>query len=91
MSQTLTSYIPVAVFLAIATFLVWAGFQRVARIRADAEARADARTQAFLEAQLKGMHRTSEAVERIAAALEARNQSETPKSNPATSDFKAGH
>jgi hypothetical protein len=87
MSQTLTSYIPVAVFLAITAFLVWAGLNRAGRTRAEAEARADAR----MEAQSKDLNRTSEAIERIAAALEARNQSEAAKSNPAAADSKTGH
>jgi hypothetical protein len=87
MSQTLASYIPVAVFLAVIALLVWSGVNRAARLRAEAEARADAR----IETQTKDLNRSSEAIERIAAALEARNQIETAKSNPAAADSKTGH
>jgi hypothetical protein len=87
MSQTLTSYIPAAGFIAIAVFLIWVGFSRTTRIRARAEAIAAAN----LEAQLKAVNRNTEALERIATVLEARNQGGPPKSNPATVDSKTGH
>jgi hypothetical protein len=59
-----TNYIPAAIFLAIVCFLVWAAFSRAARIRAKAMAQMDA--------HLKAVNRNTEAVERIAAALEAK-------------------
>jgi hypothetical protein len=72
--QTAMNYIPAAIFLAIAFLLVWAGFNRADRIRAKAAAQMDA--------HLKAVNRNTEAVERIAAALEARNQIKPPpKSN----------
>jgi Flp pilus assembly protein TadB len=64
--QTATSYIPAAIFLAIAFLLVWVGFSRANRIRAKAAAQMDA--------YLKAINRNTEATERIAAALEARNK-----------------
>jgi len=64
--QTVTSYIPAAIFLAIAGSLVWAGFNRVARIREKAAAQMDI--------QVNAVNRNTEAIERVAAALEARNQ-----------------
>jgi hypothetical protein len=72
--QTATSYIPAAIFLAIACLLVWASFNRADRIRAKALAQAAAQTDAYLRA----MDRNTEATERIAAALEALNQTRTP-------------
>jgi Flp pilus assembly protein TadB len=65
-----TDYIPVVIFLAIAVLLVWAGFRRTDRIRAKAAAQMDA--------HLEAVNRNIEAVERIAAALEARNQTRPP-------------
>ena len=44
--QTVTSYIPAAIFLAIAVLLVWAGFNRADRIRAKAAAQAAAQVDA---------------------------------------------
>jgi alpha-D-ribose 1-methylphosphonate 5-triphosphate synthase subunit PhnG len=64
--QTATEYIPAAIFLAIVVLLVWAGFRRTDRIRAKAAAQMDA--------HLKAVNRNTEAVERIASALEAKNQ-----------------
>ena len=72
--QIATSYIPAAIFLAIAFLLVWAGFNRADRIRAKAAALAGAHLAAYLEA----VNRNTEATERIAAALEARNQTRPP-------------
>jgi hypothetical protein len=60
--QTVTA----AIFLAIAGSLVWAGFNRVARIREKAAAQMDI--------QVNAVNRNTEAIERVAAALEARNQ-----------------
>jgi hypothetical protein len=64
--QTATQYIPAVIFLAIVVALVWAGFKRADRMRAKAAAQMDA--------HLKAVDRNTEAVERIAAAPEARNQ-----------------
>jgi hypothetical protein len=75
--QTATDYIPVAIFLVIVFFLVWAGFNRADRIRA--------RYAAQMDAHLAAVERNTQAMERIAAAIEARNQNEPlPKSNQAT-------
>jgi hypothetical protein len=73
--QAVTSYIPAVVFLAIFVLLVWAGFRRADRIRAKYAAQIDD--------QLKALNKNTEAVERIAIALEARNQNSRPppKSN----------
>jgi hypothetical protein len=75
--QTATSYIPAAIFLAIAVLLVWAGFNRADRIRAKAAAQAAAQVDAYL----KAVNRNTEATERIAAALEARNQTRSLGAN----------
>jgi hypothetical protein len=72
--QTATQYIPAVIFLAIVVSLVWAGFKRADRIRAKAAAQMDA--------HLKAVNRNTEAVERIAAALEARNQNRSSVSGP---------
>lgn len=72
--RTVTDYIPMLIFLAIFFFLVWAGFSRTDRIRAKAAAQTDA--------YLAAMNRNADAAERIAAALEVRNQNGTAsKSN----------
>jgi hypothetical protein len=68
--QTATSYIPAAIFLAIGFLLVWAGFNRADRMRAKAAAQAADQ----MDVYLKAINRNTEATERIAAALEARNQ-----------------
>ena len=64
--QIAMSYFPAAIFLAIVVLLVWSGFTRADRIRSKAAAQMDA--------HLRAVNRNTEAVERIAAALEARNQ-----------------
>jgi hypothetical protein len=63
--QTATQFVPAAIFLAIVVALLWAGFRRADRIRAKAAAQMDA--------HLRAVNRNTEAVERIAAALEVRN------------------
>lgn len=68
--QTVTQYIPAAILLAIVVWLVWLGFKRADHIRGKASAQMDE--------HLKAANRNAEAMERIAAALEARNQTRSP-------------
>jgi hypothetical protein len=63
--QIATDYIPAVIFLAIVVLLVWAGFRRTDRIRAKAAAQMDA--------HLAAVERNTQALERIAAAIETRN------------------
>jgi hypothetical protein len=70
MSEPWTNFIPGIGFVLIVGVLVWIGFSRAARIRARAYAQG--------EAYLKAMDRSNLALERIAAALEARNQNTSP-------------
>jgi hypothetical protein len=71
--QSLTSYIPAAGFLAILVLLVWAGYRRADRVRAKYVGQMDA--------QIEAMNKNTEAVERIASALEARNQNRPPSNS----------
>jgi hypothetical protein len=68
--QFVKEYVPAAIFLSVVVFLVWAGFRRADRIRAKSAAQMDA--------HLKAVNRNTEAVDRIAAALEAKNQTRPP-------------
>jgi hypothetical protein len=68
--RTVTDYIPAAIFLVILFFLVRAGFSRADRIRA--------RHAAQMDAHLTAVERNTQALERIAAAIEARNQNRPP-------------
>lgn len=65
-----TNFIPGIVLCLIVAGIMWAGYSRTARIRSRAFAQG--------EAYLKTMERSSAALERIAAALEARNQNGPP-------------